>query len=257
MTGDGTRVGVVHTGGLSAEQRAALTWLEGRSNQSTTLTFAALVDEGADVDVLWWHRDTPVEADTLPSGVADAVGAFLDAGGGLVLTLRAMAAVEPLGVDPVPPDAVGVESVTEPTGVLWRTLYDEHPAAAGFETLRVPVCDRGAVATARYERVLPARGEVLAGTVRGAHDVPTQVAVVSWSHCGGAVLGVGAPLAFDEPAAEHVANARETLTAGCLAAVADDERDPPARPKTAYEPCARASTTPLGRATTLRRRPTG
>jgi beta-fructofuranosidase len=233
MTGDGTRVGVVHTGGLSAEQRAALTWLEGRSNQSTTLTFAALVDEGADVDVLWWHRDTPVEADTLPSGVADAVGAFLDAGGGLVLTLRAMAAVEPLGVDPVPPDAVGVESVTEPTGVLWRTLYDEHPAAAGFETLRVPVCDRGAVATARYERVLPARGEVLAGTVRGAHDVPTQVAVVSWSHCGGAVLGVGAPLAFDEPAAEHVANARETLTAGCLAAVADDERDPPARPKTA------------------------
>ncbi|MFB6168713.1 MAG: GH32 C-terminal domain-containing protein [Haloferacaceae archaeon] len=233
MTGDRPRVGVLHTGGLSAEQRAALAWLEGRPTRSTTLTFADLVEEGTTADVLWWHRETPVEADTLRPGVADAVGSFLGAGGGLVLTLRAMAAVEPLGVESVPPDAVGVESVTEPTGVLWRALYDDHPAAAGFETLRVPVCDRGAVPTARYERVLPARGEVLAGTVRGDRDVPTQMAVVSWSHRGGAVLGVGAPLAFDEPADETVANARETLTAGCLAAVAAEESDPPSRPKTA------------------------
>jgi len=236
MAGDATRIGFVHAGARSDEQRAALSWLAERPVRSTTLTFADLADGAAAVDALWWHRDAPVEADTLAPPAADAVGRFLDDGGGLVLTLRAMAAVETLGVDPVPPDAVGVEGVSEPTGVLWRRLYDDHRAVAGFETLRVPVCDRGAVPTARYERVLPERGEVLAGTVRGERDVPGRMTVVSWAHRGGPVLGVGAPLAFGEPADGPVADARETLAAGCLAAVTAG-RDggatvAPRRPKT-------------------------
>jgi beta-fructofuranosidase len=229
-----TRVGFVHDGSISTEQAAALDWLDGQPCASAAVAFADLApDAGEAFDALWWHRDAPLD-DGLPTDAAATVGSFLGAGGGLVLSLRAMAAVDAFGIDPVAPDAVGVDGVSEPTGVLWRTLYDDHPAVAGVDALRVPVCDCGAVPTARYEGVLPARGEVLAGTVRGVRDVPNEMSVVSWDHDGSAVLGVGAPVAFHEPVAADVADARARLTAGCLAAVAGDH-DPPSRPKSAAE----------------------
>ena len=104
---------------------------------------------------------------SVSDAAAAAVESFLGDGGGLLLSLRAMAAVDDLGIDPVAPDVVDVDGISEPTGVLWRRLYDDHPAVAGFDSLRIPVCDCGAVPTARYESVLPKRGEVVAGTVRG------------------------------------------------------------------------------------------
>jgi len=232
MAGNGTRVGFVCDGAPSDEQRAALAWLEERSVDAARVPLAE-VDEATDgCDVLWWHRDAPLGDDPLSTRSTDAVDAFLDDGGGLLLTLRAMAAVDALGIDPVAPDAVGVESVAEPTGVLWRTLYDDHRAVAAFDSVRVPTCDRGAVPTARYEAVIPARGEVLASTVRGDRDVPTEMTVVSWDRgCG--VVGVGAPLAFDEPADPSVADARSKLVSGCLSAVAAGDQS--GRPKTADE----------------------
>ena len=235
MLDDETRVGFVHDGSLSGEQEAALTWLDEQPCASEPVTFADLSGRtAAAFDVLWWHRDAPLDDDTLSADATAAVGSFLGSGGGLLLSLRAMCAVDTLGVESVPPDAVGVDSVSESTGVLWRTLYDDHPAVADFDSLRIPVCDCGAVPMARYETVLPSRGEVLAGTVRGVRDVPTEMSVVSWDHDGGAVLGVGPPVAFHEPVAADVADARSRLTAGCLAAVAG-EHSPPSRPKSAAE----------------------
>jgi len=229
---DGTRVGFVSDGTPSDEQGAALEWLETQSSDAERVSFADLRDATGAPDVLWWHRDAPVRDETLAGDAIDALDGFLEDGGGLLLTLRGMAAVDTLGIDPVSPDAVGVESVTEPTGVLWRTLYDDHPAVAAFDSVRIPVCDRGAVPTAHYRTVVPARGEVLASTVRGDQDVPKEMRVVSWDR-GGGVAGDGAPLAFDEPAHPSVAAARSDLVSGCLSVL--DGGGQPTRPKTAAE----------------------
>jgi len=232
MIGDGVTVGFLRADQPSDEARATAGWLEERAGSVERLGFDGLGATG--VDVAWWHREAPIESDTLPDGAADAVESFLDSGGNLVLSLRAMAAVDDLGIDPVPPDAVGVDGVAEPTGVLWRRQYDGHPAVEAFDSLRIPVCDCGAVPTARYESVLPERGEVLAGTVRGGDDVPGRMTVVSWDHGEGSVLGVGAPLSFHEPAAEPVAENRSRFAAGCLAAAATGQAAP-GRPETAAD----------------------
>ncbi|WP_096395721.1 GH32 C-terminal domain-containing protein [Halorubrum trapanicum] len=233
MIGRETRVGFVCDGAPSDEQRAALSWLETRSVEAVRVSPAEVGDVTDECDVLWWHRDAPIEGGVLSEGTGDAFDAFLADGGGLLLTLRAMAVVDDIGVDPVAPDVVGTESVAEPTGVLWRTLYDDHPAVTAFDSIRIPTCDRGAVPTAHYESVVPSHGEVLASTVRGDRDVPNEMTVVSWDR-GGGVIGVGAPVAFDEPAAEPIADARSELISGCLSAV-DGGGDQPGRPKTADE----------------------
>ncbi|MFB6250667.1 MAG: GH32 C-terminal domain-containing protein [Halobellus sp.] len=232
MIGHGMRVGFVCDGTLSAEQQAALTWLEEQSIDAMRVSLDEIGEVIGTCDVLWWHRDAPFEESLLSPSFTDAIDAFLANDGGLLLTLRAMAAVEAAEIDPVPPDAVGVQSVTEPTGVLWRTLYDDHPAVSDFDSIRIPVCDRGAVPTAHYESVVPAEGEVLASTVRGEQAVPNEMTVVSWNR-GGGVLGVGAPLSFHEPAEPPVVGARSDLVSGCLSAL--DDREQPARPKTAEQ----------------------
>ncbi|WP_435183088.1 glycoside hydrolase family 32 protein [Halobellus sp. EA9] len=232
MIGDGTGIAFVYREKLSDEQRAAAAWLLDRAADAEVVSLAEFGGNAGSFDVAWWHREAPVD-DAVAAAVSGPLAEFLADGGGLLLGLRAMAAVEALGVDPVPPDAVGVESVTEPVGVLWRPLYGDHPAVSAFDSARIPLCDRGAVPTAHYERVVPSRGEVLASTVRGGDDAPREMRVVSWDR-GGGVIGVGAPLTFDEPADPAVADARSTFAAGCLSALAGDA-ERPARPKTAAE----------------------
>jgi beta-fructofuranosidase len=197
-------------------------------------------DEIRRYDVLWWHRAAPhPDADPL----ADAAGAiddFLADGGGLLLTLGAMASVDRLSVESVPPDRVGDESLAEPTGVLWRSTYADHPALAALDGLRHPLRARGTVPAVRYERVLPERGEVLASTVRGDSDAPDQMTAVSWSAGDGAVLGLGAPVLFaeppadDGPAADRFAETRDRLVTGCLRSLAVDGGTP-GRPTTAAD----------------------
>ncbi len=227
-------VGFVNDGTLSAEQEAALEWLRIRPFDSDSVTFEDFADAPDRFDVLWWHRDAPVELADLTDRTCSAVTSHLESGGGLLLTLQAMDAVEAFDIERVPPDAVGVDSISQPTGVLWRSLYDDHRAVASFDSLRLHVCDCGAVPFARYESVLPARGEILGSTVRGEQDVPHEMTVVSWNVGAGTVIGVGAPVAFDEPVAEDVAATRSQLTEGCLDAIAGDAPQP-SRPKDSAE----------------------
>ncbi|EMA67057.1 glycoside hydrolase family 32 protein [Halorubrum kocurii] len=184
-------------------------------------------------DVLWWHRAAPYpDADPLDDAAA-AIDGFLADGGGLLLTLAAMASVDRLSVESVPPDRVGDESLAEPTGVLWRSAYADHPALASLEGLRHPLRARGTVPAVRYERVLPERGEVLASTVRGDAELPDQMTAVSWSAGDGAVIGLGAPVLFaeppaagDDPATDRLAETRDRLVAGCLRSLAVDDGTP-------------------------------
>jgi len=228
------RVGFLYAGELTAEQHAALAWLKDESFDAEAVAFDDLDADHGDADeweVLWWHRDAPLGTENPLVAVAATVESHLAEGGGLLLTLRGMVAVAALDVESVAPDATGVDSVTEPTGPLWRRLYDDHPAVADLDERRLPVCDRGAVPFARYETVLPARGEVLAATVRGEQDIPHEMTVVSWDEGPGTVIGAGARLAFDEPVADEVAATRNALTAGLLRATTTETDH--ARPKTA------------------------
>jgi beta-fructofuranosidase len=224
------RVGFVTGGPLSDEQEAALAWLGERDGLETVVV--GTDDAPAGVDVAWWHCDEPLDGGP-PGAATSALSSLLGAGGGVLLTLRAMGAVTALGVESVPPDVTTVEAVPEPTGPLWRTLYDDHPAVAAFDSLRVPVCDRGESAVARYESVLPARGEVLAGTCRGGSDVPHEMSVAAWNAESGAVLGVGTPVLFGETATPGVAANRDQLMRGCLRGLAGGRQ--PSRPNTAVE----------------------
>jgi len=300
MTSSPSRVGILTDGEFSEEQRAAADWLAARdgiavetvefdelseavsnaADPTATISKPSAASEPAEpypgpgvgdrgprrdplrrFDALWWHRAAPlVEGDPL-GDAASAIDRYLDAGGGLLLTLRAMASVDRLSVESVPPDRVGEESLAEPTGVLWRSLYADHPALASLEGLRHPLRAHGAVPAVRYERVLPERGEPLASTVRGDTAVPDEVTAVSWrigegrergerderdGHAahgdpGGAVLGVGAPLLFADPPAAGddpeardpgvagVAETRDRLVAGCLRSLAAGDGTP-ARP---------------------------
>ncbi|WP_128903919.1 glycoside hydrolase family 32 protein [Halorubrum amylolyticum] len=281
MTASPSRVGVLTDGDRSEEQRAAADWLAARDGIAVeTVAFDDLATgaapaptseplatgestgsypgpgvgdrgPGADplrrFDALWWHRAAPLtESDPL-ADAANAIDRYLADGGGLLLTLRAMASIDRLSAESVPPDRVGEESLAEPTGVLWRSLYADHPATASLEGLRHHVRERGTVPAVRYERVLPERGEPLASTVRGDAAVPDEVTAVSWRVGGsggsgerGAVLGLGAPVLFAEPPAGEgreghapdaagLAETRDRLVAGCLRSLAVDDGTP-ARP---------------------------
>ena len=300
MTAPPSRVGILTDGDLSEEQQAAADWLAARDGIAVeTLAFEGLpanpsaattsersgTEEGGEsypgpgvgdrgprsdplrrFDALWWHRAAPLAGSDPLADAAAPIDRYLAGGGGLLLTLRAMASVDRLSVESVPPDRVGEESLAEPTGVLWRSLYADHPALASLEGLRHRVRGHGAVPAVRYERVLPQRGEPLASTVRGDTAVPDEVTAVSWrvggsggtgdrgergardesDTPGGAVVGLGAPVLFAEPPggdhrdhdgspdpdAPGLAETRDRLVAGCLRSLAVDDGTP-ARPTSA------------------------
>jgi beta-fructofuranosidase len=199
MTDPTVRVASLHDGERSAEQRAAVEWADRAGFDVTTVAADDLVDGRRSLskfDVCWWHAD---ERPALDAG-ADLGGvlrAFVRSGGGLVLSLAALAAVSDLGIDPVAPDAVGSETDSGPTGPLVKSAYDDHPFFAPLHDRR-PLTRDGTEATlARYDAILPERGEVLASTVRADHDVPDLVTCVGWSLGDGTVLGLGDGVVFE------------------------------------------------------------
>ncbi len=262
------RVGVLTDGDLSAEQRGVVEWLDARDGVAVeSVPFGLLsetdspagngagstagdaypgpgVGDGAETihrfDVLWWHRAAPVSGASPLADAAPAVESFVADGGGLLLTLHALASVDDLSFEPVAPDRVGEEVLAEPTGVLWRSLYADHPAVESLEGLRHPLRSHGVVPAVRYERVLPENGEPLASTVRGDTEVPGEMTAVSWTVGDGGVLGVGAPLLFaDDPAPERpdadaLAETRDRLVAGSLRSLAVDDGTP-GRPTSAVD----------------------
>ena len=139
MIDSSVRVGCLHLGDFSPEQRAAYDWCAETGADCDHLAVDDVVQGATELssyDVLWWHCDEPIDAHL--TALEGPVGAYLRDGGGLLLGLQALTAVEALGIDPVGPDATGVEEVHESTGLLVKRLHADHPAFDGFEGLRVP-----------------------------------------------------------------------------------------------------------------------
>ena len=199
MTDSTVRVAMLCSGGRTREQTAAAEWAGHADLDVTALSIDELVDGTRTLspfDACWWHTD---EQPSLASGsdLGGVLRAFVRSGGGLVLSLAALTAVEDLGIDPIAPDTVGPEPDGPATGPLLKAAYDDHPLFARLDDRRPLTRGGTEAALARYDSVLPERGEVLASTVQGDHDVPNLVTCVGWSIGEGAVVGLGDGLVFE------------------------------------------------------------
>ncbi|SIR98738.1 beta-fructofuranosidase [Haladaptatus litoreus] len=215
MVPSSPNIGFLHCGDLSSEQRAAFEWVSTELGTTDRVPFADIHDSGilTTYDVLWWHRDAPVEPSSV-DGFADVFANYFEAGGTLLLSLQALTAVEALDIDRVAPNAVGVEPVETPVGPLWKSQYEDHPAVAAFDDIRFHTRGGGGTQSyARYVNLLPERADVLASTFEGDIDRPGEVSVLEWKPATGTVLGVGSNVEFNASGAD---GGRETFLAGCL-----------------------------------------
>ncbi|MFB6126152.1 MAG: glycoside hydrolase family 32 protein [Halolamina sp.] len=238
MHGAGVSVGLL-TEESDAAEAATRAVADGVSGTVETVSPTAVVDGGrvsspeerdhdddataslASYDVLWWHAERPLADLAVDTGaLGTAVQSYLDAGGSLLLTGRALAAVEPLGVDPIGPDVVDTARLDRERGLLPRAIHDDHPVFEGFDD-RVPLAGDGeAVAVARYEGVLPERGDVLAATYRGEDPHYRRKALIEWDRGPGRVLGLGTVALDDrDREREHDGSDRRRLLANALVAL--------------------------------------
>ncbi|ELY66221.1 glycoside hydrolase family 32 protein [Natronococcus jeotgali] len=237
MSESAETVGFLVAGEPSPEQRVALERCEAAGIDVETIALAAVDDARlSGYDALWWHRAEPLEA--VGVGAIEDVRAPLEAhladGGGLLLSLRALEAVPALGIDPVEPDVAGLEA-EPPAGLLCRSAFADRPVFDGFDELRVATrAPEGEQPCARYERVLPERGAVLASTLRADREAPAEPALFGWRVGDGDVAGLGTGIQFDGPAPEAATRNRERLLENLLGVLAaDDERLLEHEPKSA------------------------
>ncbi|KAB1187328.1 MULTISPECIES: GH32 C-terminal domain-containing protein [Haloferax] len=195
------RVGFVFVSELTDEQRVARDWVTAIADVEP-VSLEAIADGAIDLasfDVVWWHSDRHLDTAQreLVADCADTFDDYLSGGGGVLLTLNALTAVDELGIDPVAPDAVGTETSPHPTGLLAKSLYADHPLFEGFDTLAVhmqpPESPRP---FARYEHILPEKGRILGSIVHGDDYLVPLKSVVEWQHGAGTVYGVGAEVSF-------------------------------------------------------------
>jgi beta-fructofuranosidase len=221
-------VGVLVDGDLSPEQHAALEWCAGVGIDTETIPLADVAADGdvlSTCGVLWWHRDEPVAEAAALTDSSDAIRAHLEAGSGLLLSQRALEAVPALEIDPVGPDVAELEAETTTTGLLWKSIFEDHPAIGGLEGLRIPTrAPGGTQPCARYQGVLPERGTVLASTLREDAEAPHEIAVVGWRVGEGDVAGLGTGVQFDGPVTEEAEANRGRLLTNLLTVLGDDER---------------------------------
>ena len=222
MNLSGLRVATLSLGERTPEQVAAYDSLEGTPVDHIDLTTVAAGDARlSDYDVCWWHRDRPLEwaddGDSTLAACADPLADALDGGVGLLLTLHALSAVAPLGIDPVAPDATGHETAPAQVGYLAKAVHRDHPAFETFHSLRIHTRAADAdTAFARYERVLPERGTVLAAGLRGEDLLVDQKPLVEWQDGPGRVIGAGVGLSFAHARDFECAAAQERLVENLL-----------------------------------------
>ncbi|WP_224448542.1 glycoside hydrolase family 32 protein [Haloprofundus salilacus] len=230
------RVACLYVADRSPEQRAAYEWCAATAATADIVSFAAVANGGVDLDAydaVWWHRDAPFERNAAVRDSARHVHAFLEDGGGLLLSLHALSAVDSLGIDGVRPDATGVEEIHERSGFASKALYADHPAFESFgERFHVASPDDERP-FARYETLLPERGQVLGSSLRGDDLLVGHKSLISWRVGAGSVVGVGEHLRFD--ARDDEMHARDGFVRNLLASLAADRRptftDRPADPE--------------------------
>ncbi len=233
MDGLPVRVGLLRAPDPADEWHAAADWCAGIADAADPVSLSA-VSKGTttlDHDVLWWHAPRPLAGFNVDlTTVGEHLRSYVESGGGLLLTLRALAAVVPFGIDPVGPDMRGAGSEPSETGYLTKTIHRDHPVFETFHDTRIPLAGPdSAVPFARYEAILPSRGDVLACGYRGEHDAYERKPLIEWRPGDGGVIGAGSHLWFGT--GDTYAGARRRLAQNALATLGRNYRhDPWARP---------------------------
>ncbi|WP_129112804.1 GH32 C-terminal domain-containing protein [Halegenticoccus tardaugens] len=220
------RIACLYATDRSVEQRAAHEWCADAVATADRVALSDVADGTVDLaayDAAWWHRDEPLDdVSAEAANCAGALSAYLEDGGGLLLSLRALSAVEALGVDPVAPDAVGVEDHPNPTGFAPKALHAAHPAFESFGDRAHTDPAAQDRPYARYEALVPERGQVLACALSGDDLLAGRKTLVSWRTGEGAVFGVGANVVFSAEGDETAA--RDRLVRNLLATAGGDRR---------------------------------
>jgi len=221
---DDYSVGFLSRDSLSQEQRAAVRFSKSVSSVDVVpLTASDDRTEFEQFDLLWWHRDEPIEPDTLPAAAADRLAAFIDDGGAVLLTLFALEAVDQLDIDARPPDSITETVVPEhswsqaPAGFLIRSRFAGDTLFDWTETLRLHTQPSRSESAPRvvYDRRIPKHGEVLASAIVGEEDRPNENAIIGWQPGEGRVLGIGEHLVFANVTDEY-ATTVEALLSNCF-----------------------------------------
>ena len=225
MDDPAVRVAFLSGDDRSADERAARDWCRSTFDAASVRLAEIDHEQLAGFDACWWHRDRPLTADDLSETTADALEAFVADGGGLLLSGHALSAVDRIGIDDVPPDATGTDELPNGGGFLAKRVHADHPVFESFPDLPVYTRPAGSQQQyARYERVLPSEGQVLASAVRGTDYEVARKSLVEWHHGDGHVLGAGSELRFhDEFASDYeVATTQERVVRNALTLLAGD-----------------------------------
>ncbi|WP_138004923.1 glycoside hydrolase family 32 protein [Halalkalirubrum salinum] len=224
------RIGCLSVGDRTTEQTAAVEWCQSRGARVDTIDVTPESDSVIDADlatydVLWWHRDEPVELDRKAiAAAAPAIRGVLESGGRLFLSLHALSAVEPLDIDPIAPDAAGTERIDHPSGFAAKAIHSDHPVFEGFvdRFYTLPAGENRPFA--RYEAVAPARGQLLGSAVHAGELLPAHKEILSWRVGEGHVYGVGARVEFADNAAGEFSVDRDRFVSNILATLGGDRR---------------------------------
>lgn len=219
----------------SPEQRAALNWATDAGIDADRVKLDDLAtgpESLSSYDVLWWHRDEATDAVGQLREYRDQLSEWVREGGGLLLSLRALEAVKPLGIDPVAPDATGTVEPDHELGLLCKSIHADRPIFEGFDDLRIPTrAAHGSQQFARYDSLLPEHGDVLASTLRAGEDVPHQPALIGWQHGAGDVAGLGTAVTFVGATNDRCVHNRTILFRNLLSVLGGDTRLASGRPK--------------------------
>ncbi|WP_222914716.1 glycoside hydrolase family 32 protein [Natrinema sp. SYSU A 869] len=240
---DSPSLGFLTAGELTDEQRAAL-----RAAREIVAVDRVLLEDLpterslSSFDVLWWHRDLPFAEETFPSGAVDALMAYLDGGGGLLLSLHGVTTVEELGIDPQPPDLIDETYKPvhkwgqRPAGFLIGSRFADADLFGSCDGNRVHTQPSRSESTPRvaYERRIPKRGTVLASAAVGETDVPRENSVIGWQVGAGTVVGIGQHFTFDGIPSEYLTTLR-TILRGAIKHIARGEAAMYTRPRSGAE----------------------
>ncbi|SFR64529.1 GH32 C-terminal domain-containing protein [Halogeometricum limi] len=169
-----------------------------------------------DYDVVWWHRTAALDG-TARTDLDDArasLRAFVEDGGGLLLTHGAVEAAAELGIEACRPDVVETPTA-ETTGFLVRRQYEDHPIFDGIDALRPEGAPTDDAVSVLYDSVHPRDADALASRRVDGRDRPSEASVCSWSVGDGRVVGVGSGLAaLETDVQKRLANNCASYAAG-------------------------------------------
>lgn len=198
----------------SAEQRAAYEWLVAHPQFDTEVVDSSSLEgvSFGQFDVIWWHRDESIP-ERLLDRIVEPLADFVGRGGGLLLSLYGLTAVDALGVDEITPDHRRAAGRSGRSGFLMKTIYEEHPIFEGLDGLHVPTQSAETDAPGvNYRKRIPRRGELLAASIEDGDERQNDFSLAVWRQSDGTVVGAGEHLTFDESWSAAAADNRDTLT---------------------------------------------